>query len=578
VGFQISVLTFLRLKPGATVERMRPQLSELMNGLWPRRPPGLGASMDLLRIDRVHLFPPFDPGVRSRLAGTTVIGALILILASVNFVNLATSRSVRRALEVSIRKVAGADRSTIMLQCLGESLLHVLLATLIAVALTECVIPYINAFLDTNIRFEYWHQPSLLAAILAGALVLALLAGWYPALVVSACRPAAALRGVFSQSPGAGVLWKSLVVLQFAILTSLMIAAGVVYQQQIYATHNALRVKTDQLLVIESPCTSALRDELRRVPGVRRVACSARSILSGRVFDNVRLKDGGALAIGLVAIDAGTLEMYGLEPLAGRFFRAESTGESSASPPANALALRYIVNESAATALGYASPAAAIAQPLRLSDGSGEIIGVVRDFSLDSIRQRITPALYLVWPRDFELITLQLSGQQIPESLAAIDRLWLAMGATEPIKRYFVNDYIQNLYRGVLREAQAFGMFSVIAVLLAALGLFGLSASITERRTKEIGIRKAMGAGTADVMRLLMWQFTTPVLWANLVAWPASAYLMSRWLHGFAYRIELSPWLFITAMLLGLVIAQTTVAAHCYLVARRSPAITLRRS
>lgn len=576
VGFQISVLTFVRLKSGSTVERMRQRMPELMNRLWPRRPPGLGASMDVLRIDRVHLFPPFNPGAHSRLSGTTVIGALILILASVNFVNLATARSARRALEVSIRKAAGADRSTIAFQFLGESFIHVLLATCIAVALTEWVIPYINAFLDTNVTFEYWHQPGLLAAILVGALVLTLLAGWYPAVVISAFHPAVTLRGVLTQSPSAGILWKSLIILQFAILTGLMIAAGVVYQQQIYATHNALRVNTDQLLVVESMCNSALRDELQRLPGVRGVACSAQSILSGRVFDNIRLQDGNALAIGLVSVDAGTLEMYGLEPLAGRFFRAESTGESSASPPTTPNALHYIVNESAVRGLGLTSPAAAIGQPLRLSESRGEIIGVVRDFSLDSIRQRITPALYLVEPRDFGLMTLKLSGQQIPESLAAIDRLWLKSGATEPIKRYFVNDYIQNLYRGVLREAQAFGIFSVIAVLLAALGLFGLSASITERRTKEISIRKAMGAGTFDVMRLLVWQFTKPVLWANLLAWPVSAYLMSRWLHGFAYRVELSPWLFIAATLLGLAIAQITVAAHCYSVARSSPVIGLR--
>jgi len=173
-------------------------------------------------------------------------------------------------------------------------------------------------------------------------------------------------------------------------------------------------------------------------------------------------------------------------------------------------------------------------------------------------------------------MSLRLAGGDIPETLERIDRLWARTGASHPIKRYFLSDYIQSLYVAVLREAEMFGVFACIAVLLAGLGLFALTASITERRTREIGIRKAMGADTGDILHLLMWQFTKPVLWANLIAWPLGAYVMSRWLLGFAYHTDLSPWLFVASTLIAIVVAQLTVVTHCYLVARRSPIVALR--
>jgi putative ABC transport system permease protein len=178
--------------------------------------------------------------------------------------------------------------------------------------------------------------------------------------------------------------------------------------------------------------------------------------------------------------------------------------------------------------------------------------------------------------RDFQLINVKLAGRDIPETLEMIDRLWSATGSSGRIDRFFLNDYIQNLYLSMLREAQAFSVFSGVAVLLACLGLVGLSASATERRTKEIGIRKAMGAGSGDIVRLLVWEFTKPVLWANAIAWPAAAFFMNGWLHGFAYHVGLQPWLFIAATALALLVALLTVSVQSYQVARDKPILALR--
>jgi putative ABC transport system permease protein len=574
-AFGINVNTFLRLGPGAGPERIQGQMTDLMNAIWPRRPPGLGASIELVRIDRVHLFQGLNPDVGGRLAGTSLIGALILLLACINFVNLATARSARRALEVSIRKACGAGRPTVMVQFLAESLLHVAIACGLAIVMAEWCLPYINSFLDTNVATDYWRNPVVVTWIVLGAAILGILAGLYPAFIVSAFRPAAVLRGALTHSKGASRVWQSLVVLQFAALIGLMIAAGVIYRQKMFATRNLLRVPTDQVLLIQSPCNAAFNNELRRLTGVRGAGCSSDTILNGRAFDNVPLKGGGALAISQVGIDAGVLELYGLEPVAGRFFRDGAGGTSSDAAPPGTTA-RLVINQTAVRGLGFASAVAAIGQSIQLSGNSGEIIGVVPDFSLESVKQRINPTFYVVYPQSFNLIAVNLTGRDIPETLEQIDRLWARTGGAQPIKRYFLSDYIQGLYVAVMCEAEMFGIFAVIAILLASLGLFALTASITQRRTKEIGIRKAMGAGTSDIVRLLVWQFTKPVLWANVIAWPLGAYFMGRWLLGFAYHTDLSPWLFAGSTLIAIAVAQLTVATHCYLVARSNPVAALR--
>jgi putative ABC transport system permease protein len=207
-----------------------------------------------------------------------------------------------------------------------------------------------------------------------------------------------------------------------------------------------------------------------------------------------------------------------------------------------------------------------------------QVIGVVPDFSLTSVEHRTEAIAYRLRSEggDFGLINIKLTGREIPETLTAIDRLWTATGDGKPIDRFFLEDHLQSLYIAVLREAQTFAVFSFVAMLLACLGLLGFSASITSKRTREIGIRKALGAQTGDIVRLLLWQFTKPVLCANLIAWPAAGFFMNRWLQRFAYHINIGPELFLAATGVAVVIALLTVTSHTLLVARQQPAFTLR--
>jgi putative ABC transport system permease protein len=201
---------------------------------------------------------------------------------------------------------------------------------------------------------------------------------------------------------------------------------------------------------------------------------------------------------------------------------------------------------------------------------------VVPDFSLVSVEMAVKPMVYFFEPSQQHLISMKLGGADIPATLAAIDRAWAATGTKEPANRFFLDDRLQQIYLSMLRQAQAFGVFALVTVLLTAFGLFGLAMASVARRTREIGIRKALGAKTSDVLRLLLWQFSKPVMWANLIAWPVAGWAMQRWLDGFAYHVDLPLWLFPAAALASLLIALGTVTAHSLRVSRAKPVAALR--
>src|SRR5712671_790190 len=571
--------TYVRLGPEATVDRLQRAIDGFLPRVYPRFP-GMTMSVRLIRIDRVHLFEGLNPGMQARLAVVGAVALAILLTACVVFVNLSTARSVRRSLEVGVRKVCGASRADLIRQFLGESLIYVALAACVGLALADLALPYVNAFLDSNGHLDFSHDLTLVATTAAGILVVGVLAGAYPAFVVSAFHPSVVLKGS-ALRPGGDLARKSLVVLQFAVLIGLLIAAIVIYRQHIYATRDALRVDTDQMLILRSPCRPSVLNELRALPGVRGADCSTEAWLDRANFLNSRLQDGSVLAIDITALDFGVFGVYGIKPLAGRL---PTDGQNNLGPTQNAL--QIVINESAARSFGFKTPAAAIGQRPPLVGGeaeaSSQIVAVVPDFAFDAGLHKIRPALYEGSTPDaragYRLISVKLRGRDIPETLEAIDRIGAdsATGAESLPERFFLNQYIQNLYLVVLREAQALGAFAAVAIVLACLGLVGLSAATAESRTREIGIRKAMGAGSSDILRMLLWQFSKPILWANLVAWPVSALLLNRWLEGFADHIDLSPLTFVAAGALALIIAMATVASHAILVARARPVEALR--
>ncbi|MGC3982654.1 MAG: ABC transporter permease [Steroidobacteraceae bacterium] len=566
-GFAITVHTFVRLASHASAEALVPWSSAQLRELGV--PPIYG--VQFLRVDRVNHFPGFNPGFQSKLIMAGILGTLILMVASLNFIMLFTAQTARRVLEVGIRKASGANRGALMRQFFGETFIYVALATVLAIALTELALPKTNAFLNSGAELDYG-DPGLLACLMALTSLLTLATGAYPSLILSGLRPAAILSGVIRLIGGCGarMAWTTL---QFAVLIGLTITAAVIYQQRIFATSDALRIDTDQVLIVRSACNTVLKNQLQALPGIRNVACAGEALLTGRGFSNLKLSDGSPITIDWLDVEPEIFSLYGLKAVAGAL-SPNSRGDLPAG------AQHYVINELAAQRLGFVPATAAVGQSLPLKGDISEtatIIGVVPDFSIYDIQQSIRPTIYSLGKDNrYQIINVKLTGPDLPSTLAAIDKSWRATGATQPVERFLLNDYLQNRYLSLLRQAQAFGMFSCFSIILSCLGLFALAAFIAERRTKEIGVRKALGAGTSEIMRMLAWQFVQPVLWASLIAWPVSAWIMNEWLHGFAYHVDLNPWIFIGATVLALFIALATVSMHCYHVARAKPVAALR--
>ncbi len=567
----VGTLTYVKLGPQASVLDVLRWMPMMARSVFAAPPRGWAVDLKLVRMDRLDADPWLNPGFSGRLLMLTVVGVGILLIAGINFVNLVTARSARRAKEVSVRKLAGADRHVLVVQLLAESIVQVNAASGLAVALTELLLPYTNDFLDADASFSYWQDPRAVGFIALVTILLGTLAAAYPAFILSAFRPLRVLTGATRQSRTAGLMRQILVTAQFSILIGLIIAAAVVYQQRQFATQDALRIDADQMLLIRSPCNTAFTSQLHALPGVRGLACSSPVLVDHRGVNVQLVKDklGAEQLLYPISVEPSVFNLYGIKPLAGR-----TSGSAEGT--------YYVLNETAARQMGFARPSDAIGYELPthggIADHSARVIGVVPDFSLDSVEHRIEAQGFLVIARDplFDLISVKLTGQQIPETLSAIDQAWKATVSIDPINRVFLNEHIQTLYLAMMREAQLFGVFATVAVVLACLGLLGLAASVAERRTREIGIRKALGADTGNILRLLLKQFAQPVLWANLIAWPVTAYAMHRWLQEFAYHVDLAPWLFPAAAVLALLIALLTVSTHSILVARAKPVVALR--
>jgi putative ABC transport system permease protein len=490
-----------------------------------------------------------------------------------------------------VRKAAGARRRDLVVQFMGEALIYVLIALLLAVVTAELLLHPVNGFLGRDLRFEYVTDPAVAGSLAVAALVATVLAGVYPALVLSAFRPATALKGGAGQASGSAGVRQGLVIAQFAILIGLVVVTATVYRQTQFLLNDALRLDTDQVARLPGPCGSAWEQQARAVPGVKAVACSsAQAAGLGTSSTEVIMPDHSTRVVYVAQMGVGFLELHGVKPVAGRFF-SRDRGEdmllerSDASPD---LQPSIVVNETAARILGYADPRTAVGKSVtwgRWSPALGErqpdhrpskVIGVAPDFSFASARTAVLPAIYYVDPSISPFLMVKLDRERIPETVDALRRQWRQIGNDRPLTPKFESEQIQALYQDVIAQGVAISVCSGLAIFIACLGLFALAAFVTERRIKEIGVRKAMGASSGDVMRLLLWQFTRPVLWANLAAWPVAFFAMDWWLHGFAYRVGQPVWLFLAASIVAAAIAWLTVSFQSLMAARARPATALR--
>jgi len=511
--------------------------------------------------------------------------------------NLATAKSTQRAREVALRKVMGARRSQLLEQFFGESMLLAILSLMLAIVIVESALPYYGDFLGKNLVLEY---SNFFSFATLGGLVFAvgIVGGLYPALILSGFRPAFILKANKSaENSGSNKLRSGLVIVQFAISIALIVAAAVVYGQMLFATNMDAGFNKENLLVIKNvgrssvaPKQKALRDEIMRLDGVLASTYSINAPASGNENNTSVEIPGkpelGSILIGQQSVDYEFFDTYQMPVLAGRVYdRAfASDGVPSAEDVAAGTASggTIIVNEGALRRFGFGTPEEAIGKAVTIGLGDNvqtdlTIIGVVPDTNFQSLRQVIRPELFFLNRSVNFNLAVRYSGD--PRRLITqIENIWKGMITDVPYRYEFVDEVMAQEFIEEQGLASMLGIFSGLAVVIACMGLYGLAAFTAERRTKEIGIRKVMGATVLDIVRLLVWQFSKPVLLASIIAWPIAIWAMMTWLESFPYRID--SWLLVPLCLIAafvaLSIAWATVGGNAAKVARSNPIKALR--
>jgi putative ABC transport system permease protein len=528
------------------------------------------------------------PGSWTTVYGVGVIGFLILFVACFNFMNLATARGLLRAREIALRKTHGANRGQLVVQFLGEAVLMALLSLVLALALVEVMEPAFGRFLQHSVALNYASDCSLLLIIVGITFAAGLVSGSYPALVLSGFRPAMVLHANNNGPGSSGWLRNTLVVLQFAVSIGLGIAAAVVFTQISFVRNIDLGFRRDNVLVVRGGglLTIEGRDgfiqKLRANPDVLDIA-----MINILPFDTSQITSSVQLAghseyielnervIGINAVRLLSMKLVAGRLLSDKRAQDEVREGNADGAPANE-GHNVLIDEAAASRLGL-TPQQAIGKTIIYEKKSHlHIVGVLADAKFGGAREPAKASLYFYDPKFAAAAMIRIRSDAIPQTLSFIDRAWHSFAPTKAMQRYFLDDDFGKLYQADERQGQMFGLFVGIAIFIACLGLFGLAAFTVGRRTREIGIRKIFGARVRDVVLLLLWQFSIPVLIANAVAWPVAWYYLQGWLQGFAYRITLNPIYFLGAGAVALAVAWATVFFHTLRVARANPIRALR--
>jgi len=551
-----------------------------------------------------HLVERADATVVAALGG---VGLLTLLLAAVNYVNLATARAGLRAREVAVRKVMGATVPALIGQFMAEALATAALGALFGLALCELALPLVNAAGGLSLKLDYLGDPSLPEAVLLVVVLVGLGAGLYPAMILARYQPAAVLAS--AKTPGGGRIGgrvrEGLVVFQFSVAIAFTIATAVIVSQTSYLRHADIGFNRAGLIVIDSfddsevsPAERAnLLDVWRTRPGV--ISVTSADIAPGvdESTSNGNFKrpgqPGDGPTLGVVKAGPDFFQTYNAHLLAGRLpDRAHSADYPELLPSgrdankalaAHQPAPNVVLNASAVRTLGFASPVDAVGKTVSVGVDNGAftpltVIGVVADIRFRSPRSRVPPTLYFGKSGNVRAgtATVRYSGADPHAVINELAADWRRIAPTDPFRAEPIDQNLDHYYAKDDHQGHLFTIGAVLAVLIGCVGLYGLASFNTARRVKEIGIRKTLGASTADILKLLVGQFLRPVVIANLFAWPLAWWAMNGYLSGFDQRISLSPAYFVAATALTLLIAVATVAGQAYAVARAEPAKALR--
>jgi ABC-type antimicrobial peptide transport system permease subunit len=564
--------TYVQLQPGASAAAVDGKMA----GVFKRRNPDTEGRFYLEPLRRIYLYStvPGDDARHGDAQSVYVFSAVavfILLIASINYMNLATARSARRAKEVGLRKVAGAHRGQLIGQFLGESVLLACLALGVALVLVWVLLPVYSDITEKQLSMDMLLGKTLLG-LLAIAVCTGLVAGSYPALMLSAFQPVQVLKGTLGPGRGGAAFRRGLVVVQFTLSILLIISTIVIYRQMRYVQGKPLGFEKENILTFAlrgdlGARYETVRGELLRQPGVAAVTSASQDLT------NVNSSTGGGdwegkpgdahLFLNQLSVDRDFTDAFNLRMVAGRGFSRQYATDSAA----------FILNEEAVRQMGLQSP---VGKRFAAHNVTGTIVGVAKDFHFKSLHEPIEPMVLFVSPNWRGQAYVKIKPGYEAAAVAACAKVWKAFNPSYPFAYRFLDENFDRMYRAEQRTGQLFRYFAGIAIFIACLGLFGLAAYTAEQRVREIGIRKVLGASVSSLVTMLSREFVVLVAVSFGLAVPLGWYLMNGWLSGFAYRIPLSWWIFVLAGGLAGVIALLTVSFQSVKAALANPVKSLR--
>jgi putative ABC transport system permease protein len=547
---------------------------------------GSGASIKLRfePYDRIHLYSPYDslvPNVDiTYLYILMAVAVLILVIVCFTYINLSTARSVERAREIGIRKVVGAARSQVFWQFIGESAAICFIAVIFSVLFTTLALPWFNELTGEYLLSKDIFNPAFVLFIVGATSMVSLLAGAYPAMVLSGFQPAKVLKGVFKNSSSGKSVQQALIVFQFAIAVFLIAATVIIQNQLHYIQNKKLGYDRDHVVVL--PFYKTLREkavqvkeQIERNPDVINVAAASWTpvhIGSGYNMRSSTMLPESQISVAGNPVDEEYLPATGLQLVAGENFTEQDLKEVSVDEKPQ---FHFILNETAARQLGW-TPEEAIGKEMFMGDQRpGRVRGVVKDFHFESLHQPIK-ALVLFTQREGRILLVKIKGNDVPGTMAALEKQWKELAPTMPFDYKFMDESYNQLYHSELQLGSIMNLFAAIAIILACVGLFGLSIDIVQQRMKEIGIRKVLGASGWNILSLISGKFTRLVGISIVIASPIAWFTLDKWLESFVYRIQMSWWMFGIAGAAAIFIALLTISFQGFKAMTMNPADSLK--
>jgi len=571
--------TYVLLRPGtsaAAFTKQLPAFLEKMNGTEMKQY-NMFPTLMLEKFRDVYLRSTRDDSKTGNIKNVyifSIVAVFILLIACFNFINLTTARSAERAKEVGIRKVVGAGKPQLTRQFIGESVIICLIAFLITLGLAAILIPSFNTLAGKTISTGIFQHSGFIGILFLGSIVIGLLAGVYPALVLSSFQPVAVLKGRFATGSKGIRLRKILVVAQFTISIALIISVIVVYLQLKFMRQQDLGFSKDQMMVINSngdPARDAFMHAVQGLPDVKSVTMSSSVPGGGNMGAYSKIENAkGVMQIAnldLYFVDFDYLKQYDIKMAAGRMFSRDFMTDTTQA---------MILNEAAVKLFSYRSPKDAVGRNFDQWGRKGKIIGVIKDFHFKSLQEEIKPLSMRIEPNGCSLVSIKVSASHLPGTISSIEQKWNTLIPARPFSYFFLDDFFDKQYRSEQRFGKLFLNFAVLAIIISCLGLLGLASYSTMQRTREIGIRKVMGASVSNIVNLLSKDFLKLVAVAIIIASPIAWFAMHTWLQDFAYRIPIAWWVFAVAALTAALIAILTVSFQAIKAAVSNPVVSLR--